>query len=198
MIVITNPIPIVYEIDTIHSLFENGLELLHIRKPNFSEEEMKLFLSKIEMEFRSKLVLHQHHHLAEDFGISRIHFTEKDRIQWNKTSDKFQKPVRSISTSVHTMNDFNSLHTIFEYSFLSPVYQSISKPDYVGEINLLETLKQRTNFNTNLIALGGITAENISQTLEKGFNDIALLGTIWNSSNPIKNFKLCQQIVLLF
>ena len=35
MIVITNPIPIANEINTIHSLFENGLELLHIRKPIF-------------------------------------------------------------------------------------------------------------------------------------------------------------------
>jgi thiamine-phosphate pyrophosphorylase len=37
MIVITNPIAIENEINTIHALFECGLELLHVRKPDFQE-----------------------------------------------------------------------------------------------------------------------------------------------------------------
>ena len=36
MIVITNPSAIANEISTIESLFEEGLSLLHIRKPDFS------------------------------------------------------------------------------------------------------------------------------------------------------------------
>ena len=51
MIVITNPTPITNEISTIHSLFENGLELLHIRKPDFSEDEMRSYLSEIELKY---------------------------------------------------------------------------------------------------------------------------------------------------
>ena len=47
MIVITNPSFIEDEIDILHSLFEEGLSLLHIRKPDFSETEMKTFVSKI-------------------------------------------------------------------------------------------------------------------------------------------------------
>ena len=68
MILISNPTTIANEIETIHMLFEEGLELLHIRKPNYSEEEMKDFLSEINQEFRSQLALHSHHQLAIDFG----------------------------------------------------------------------------------------------------------------------------------
>jgi len=88
MIVITNPISIPNEIDTIHSLFENGLELLHIRKPDFSETEMNAFLSKITSDFRQQLVLHSHHQLASAAGIHRIHFTEKARIETSEESLK--------------------------------------------------------------------------------------------------------------
>ncbi|MGG7035850.1 MAG: thiamine phosphate synthase [Flavobacterium sp.] len=198
MIVITNPIAVENEINCIHSLFEEGMELLHIRKPDFTEAEMKEFLSKIKSEFRNRLVLHQHHQLAEDFGIGRIHFSRKDRNSpasvWN--------PAKIKSTSVHSINYFNDLSLksthAFDYAFLSPVYPSISKPDYVSKSNLIESVKQRSNFSTKLIALGGITHENIREVLENGFDDIALLGTIWNSSNPIENFKQCQQIALSY
>lgn len=195
MIVITNPIPIANEINTIHSLFENGLELLHVRKPNFSEEEMKVFLSKVERDYRCLMVLHQHHHLAEYFGINRIHFSENKRVEWNlkKEADFLIK-----STSTHFISDFNSLDDCFNYAFLSPIYPSISKPDYASNVNHLKTIKQRTNFKTKLIALGGISSENIKETYRLGFDTVALLGTIWKSTNPIENFKLCQQIAHSF
>ena len=195
MIVISNPIPIENEIQTIHSLFEEGLMLFHIRKPNFSEDEMKALLSEIGLEFRSRLVLHSQHQLAGEFGINRIHFSENER---QNKPDRFKKPVglkkTVLSTSVHSITAFNALKNEFEYAFLSPIYTSISKLDYFSEVNHLEEIKKRTNFSTKLIALGGITSENIQKTMRFGFDDVALLGTIWNNNNPIENFKLCQQV----
>jgi thiamine-phosphate pyrophosphorylase len=190
MIVITNPIFIEDEINIIDSLFEEGLSLLHIRKPEFSVVEMAQFIHQIKVEFRSNLVLHSHHQMAENLGIGRIHFSEKDRkVKTLKTNYS-----KIFSTSTHSIEDFNSLNNDFDYAFLSPVFKSISKKNYHPEENLFEALKSRTNFNTKLIALGGIDSENIKKTLENGFDNVALLGTIWNHENPIKQFKLCQQI----
>jgi thiamine-phosphate pyrophosphorylase len=81
---------------------------------------------------------------------------------------------------------------------LSPVYPSISKLGYKSSENHLETIKKRRNFNTKLVALGGISSENINETLKRGFDEVALLGTVWNSTNPLENFKKCQQIVHSF
>ncbi|CAM4048745.1 MULTISPECIES: thiamine phosphate synthase [Flavobacterium] len=195
MIVISNPIEIVNEINIIHSLFEEGMELFHIRKPNYSKEELRLFLSKINSSYYSKLVLHQRHDLAEEFKIDRLHFTEKDRLA---KPNRFQKPVRFLSTSVHSIEAFNGLTKAFDYAFLSPIYPSISKQNYVPTKNAFEEIKKRTNQNTKLIALGGVSVENIEEVLTNGFDDFALLGTIWNSKNPIENFKICQQIAHSF
>ena len=193
MIVISNPIPVKDEMQIIHSLFEEGLLLFHIRKPDFSEEEMKMFLSKIGLEFRNRLVLHSQHQLASAFGINRIHFTEKERINPARSLE----PCKYIlSTSIHSIESFNALESEFDYAFLSPIYPSISKPNYISKVNHLEEIKKRTNFSTKLIALGGISPENSKKTLEKGFEDVALLGSIWNTKNPIENFKLCQQVAL--
>jgi thiamine-phosphate pyrophosphorylase len=194
MIVITNAISIKNEINTIHSLFAEGLTLLHIRKPDFLEKEMKVFLSKIKLEYRIRLVLHSHHHLMEEFGINRIHFTEKER----KNPIRVSNLDRVKSTSVHNIEDFNTLKNEFDYAFLSPIYPSISKPNYISDINHFEAIKKRTHFSTKLVALGGISSENIQQTLENGFDDVALFGTIWNSTNPLQKFKKCQQIALSY
>jgi thiamine-phosphate pyrophosphorylase len=198
MILISNPISVPNEISLIHSIFAEGLELLHVRKPDFLETEMKTFLLDIGLEFRPKIVLHNHHHLADELNINRFHFSEKERIRLTTTPDRFLNPVRYKSTATHSIEDFNALENDFEYAFLSPIYPSISKSDYVSKINHLEEIKNRTNSSTKLVALGGISAENIQQTLVNGFDDIALLGTIWNSNNPIENFKLCQQIALSY
>jgi thiamine-phosphate pyrophosphorylase len=194
MIVITNPIPITNEIDTIHSFFENGLELLHIRKPDFSEIEMNTFLSEIKSDFRQQLVLHSHHQLTSAAGIHRIHFREKARIETSEESLKnWKKNGFTLSTSIHQMIDFEKLSAVFDYAFFGPVFESISKPKYISNIDFKKELDQRKNNETSLVALGGITNDKIKTALEYGFDDVALLGTIWNSNNPIENFKLCQK-----
>lgn len=200
MIVISHPFAVENEIKIIHSLFEEGLPLLHLRKPDFSELEMSQFIHQIKMEFRSKIVLHNHHVLAEDFGISRIHFSEKERKHNRDFPVRFPKSCtpkyESISSSTHSFEDFNSIENDFDYAFLSPVFKSISKENYHPKTDLFEELKKRTNHKTKMIALGGIDAENIQKVLENGFDDVAFLGAIWNNEKPLKQFKLCQKIVL--
>jgi len=203
MIVITSPIPIANEIDIIHTLFENGLELLHIRKPDYSAAEMRSFLSEIKSDLRGQLVLHSHHHLALAFGVNRIHFSESERkktlMLFGKSSfETYKTKGFHLSTSVHSIDDFNALDTVFEYAFLSPIFPSISKENYSSTTDWFEVIKNRTNYATKLIALGGIESKNAYQALENDFDDIALLGTIWNQNNPIENFKSCQKIVQLY
>lgn len=188
MIVITNPTAVHNEISIIRSLFENGLELLHIRKPDYSEAEMISFLTAIGSDVSHQLVLHSHHHIAVSFGINRLH---NPKAETQKTNFIF-------SASMHSITEFNTLENHYAYAFLSPVYPSISKPGYSSKHNLLESITERTNFDTKLVALGGISQENITETLKKGFDEVALLGTIWNSTKPLENFKKCQQIVHSF
>ncbi len=191
MILITNPLFVENEINILHSLLEEGLFLLHIRKLDFSELEMAQFIHQIKLEFHDNLVLHNHHHLGKDFGINRFHFSEKERINYNQSYKSCK------STSTHSIEDFNSLQN-FDYAFLSPVFKSISKENYYPEKDLFEEIKSRKNQQTKMVALGGIDSENIQQVLEKGFDDVALLGAIWKNENPLKQFKLCQKIALMY
>lgn len=197
MIIITSPTALANEISLIHSLFKEGMVLLHIRKPDFSEEEMNTFVTKIRLGYRNRLVLHSHHHLAKALKIHHIHFTENNRKATTKKQlETYKIQGFTLSTSTHSIEDFNELDPEFDYAFLSPVFTSLSKENYHPKTDLFEQIKRRTNHKTRPIALSGISVDNIRQTLFSGFDDVALLGTIWKSNNPIENFKSCQQIAL--
>ena len=121
MIVISNPTLIKNEISTINLLFENGMELFHIRKPDFSVAEMKAFLFEIKSDYRQNLVLHSHHQLAVEFGIHRIHFTEKKRNETSEESLKKWKENRfTLSTSIHKWLILKNYQLFSIMRFLGP------------------------------------------------------------------------------
>jgi thiamine-phosphate pyrophosphorylase len=203
MIVISSPIAVKNEIKIIHSLLEEGLDLFHIRKPQFGVSEMRQFIKEISKDYRNRLVLNSFHEIAIEYDINKIHFSESKRkatamLPSASPINEYKTNKTLLSTSVHSIEDFNVLDKSFEYAFLSPVFPSISKQNYSSKTDLFQEIKKRKNHSTQLIALGGMEQKTINKTLKNGFDDIALLGTIWNSKNPVNNFKLCRKIALSF
>ena len=58
LIVITTPQFFEGEAAAVTSLFQNGLEILHLRKPGASAEEMEYFLRQLPMEYTDGIRLH--------------------------------------------------------------------------------------------------------------------------------------------
>lgn len=193
IIVITPEEFIKNETEIINELFQEGLDLLHIRKPLLNSVGVVDFIQKINSKFHHQLVLHSHYELAENFNISRFHFREDYRH--NSLYKSFKD--RIISTSVHDIEVFNKLNEDWNYVFISPVFPSISKKGYGEKSNILNDIEKRNNSNVKLIALGGINDQNISKAFESDIDGVALLGAIWESTEPIKIFKKCTQSVLL-
>ena len=193
MIIVITPEEVVQnETEIINQLFQEGLDLLHIRKPFIDQNEMKDFIQKIDSKFYSQLVLHSHYNLAENFNISRFHFREIDRK--NGFFQSFTDKI--ISTSVHDIESFNHLNKEWEYAFISPVFPSISKKGYGENSTILNDIKKRDNSNVRLIALGGINEKNINEVFESKVDGVALLGAIWESDEPLNVFRKCRQNIL--
>lgn len=187
--IISSPTPVTKEAALINQLFDVGLPVFHLRKPDSSSQELVLLLQEIDSIHHSKIALHSHHYLAKSFGINRLHYTEASRKQL--TDVDFSENDNILSTSVHSIEDFKNLSEHFSYAFLSPVFNSISKPDYEAKPFDLSSLNK--NRATKLIALGGINENNCTKTYEMGFDGIALLGAIWNSEDGINNYKRISQ-----
>ena len=177
----------------INGLFASGLEIFHLRKPDASIEVLRKLITSIDKIYRNRIAVHQHFELLEEFGLKRIHLneatrqniTEKQLIEW-KENNLF------VSTSIHNPESIKSLSEYYTYAFIGPVFPSISKPSYSSQYDLTNVGKQYPNRKVKLIALGGITHENMNQL--DGFDGVALLGSIWNNpENSVLEFEKCRQ-----
>lgn len=194
IIIVSNPDAVENEATIINALFDEGLELFHLRKPGLLEKELIELIEKINAKHHSKIVLHQHHQLTERFKINRIHFPESARLILNEEElEKVKSKGFTLSTSIHDLSDLNLLSKTFDYTFYGPVFESISKPGYKPKTKELVLLDNR---KIKIIAIGGITPERINALEKLNFDGVAFLGAIWeNSKNAINIFKECSQNV---
>lgn len=182
LIVISTPACIVDEPLIINNLFIAGLKYLHLRKPESDSKSVKDLLNGIEPRFYDRISLHQFHEMAVDYGIKRLHYTEKARVasgptQWqSKLNDGF-----ILSTSIHDISILPGLFA-FDYVFYGPIFDSISKKGYKS--NLTPDFKLKKNpSNAKVIALGGIKLSNLTKLKAMGFDGAAVLGTLWSEPN---------------
>jgi len=177
------------ETNLINQFFDQGLDLFHIRKPKFSELDLINYVFGIDDKYKTKLVVHQHFETAFQLGLYRFHV--KENVRKNNNFSFNENLI--YSTSTHSIDDFNQLENLWEYAFISPIFPSISKIGYGENSQILSDLKQRTNYKTKLIALGGITLENQYFAYENRAEGVAFLGSIWGNENPLKIFEKCIQ-----
>ena len=182
-------------------LFNNGLQLFHLRKPDFSEEQIEQYIQQIPRNFHSRIVIHSHYGLALKYNLKGIHLTEKTRN--NSSIGLILKKLKdkSISASFHNLQDLQSHRRKYDYVFLSPLFDSISKKNYQSNFDLkdvediLNFLQKRKKYIPQVIALGGINVNNFYQIKQAGFAGAAVLGAIWESKDPVQAFhKLKSEI----
>lgn len=181
LIVISNPIDFKNEHEITCSLFAAGLEYYHLRKPDFSKGKMESFLKQIPQKYFDRIILHSHFELLEKYNLKGIH--TKFPVQKEQIEETF------ISASFHSFKEIEECKEKYDYAFLSPIFNSISKKNYNAAFDRSE-LKYflENNKEKNIIALGGIDELTIPQANKSGFDGVAVLGALWMSTDPLGKF----------
>ncbi|WP_316846550.1 thiamine phosphate synthase [Pedobacter psychrodurus] len=188
LIVIAKPAIFKEESHLLNQLFEAGLAVFHLRKENADEASYREIIEGILPEYHPQIALHHFHSLANDYNINRIHHTESFRESHH---DQVVDGNKIFSTSIHQLSAIGDIQE-YDYSFFGPVFNSLSKPGYLGVIPSGFRLEKKIG-HTKIIALGGIGLSQIDAVKEMDFDGIALLGAIWNDpSQALNTFKKAQ------
>lgn len=194
LVVISHPYPLTNEADYINALFDEGMEVFHLRQPDVLVDELKQLLDNIKPAYRSQIALHQHHEIKNEYGITRLHFTEVKRK--GMSEKKFLQLTDSnniFSTSIHQTEDYQKLSPCFSYTFFGPVFNSISKEGYTSTLSNGFIFPVEKS-HSKVIAIGGINATNMRETMNMKFSGVAVLGAIWQKPNEsIQQFKAIQK-----
>ncbi|HLP56484.1 MAG TPA: thiamine phosphate synthase [Fluviicola sp.] len=164
----------------LNRMLEESTLRVHLRKPGSSVNAFEQLLARIDPGYHSRVVIHQHHSLAEKYDLGGIHFTEADRQQ-----NLMQKAV---STSFHDLQTAINEQNDYRYFFCSPVFPSISKTGYSTDENW-NISQEPDSFRQKAVALGGIDVSRLNKVRERGFQHIALLGAVWQVADPVKELQ---------
>lgn len=175
LILLTTPDFFVEEDKILSSLFEEGLDLLHLRKPETEPVYSERLLTLLPEAHRGQIVVHDHFYLKEEFALKGIHL--------NRRHPEAPEGYKGhISCSFHSIEDLKAGKQKYNYSFLSPIYTSISKQNYRSPFDKA-TLKQAAKdgiIDKKVMALGGVTSENLEEVRDYGFGGVVILGDLWN------------------
>lgn len=163
------------EAGALNRLFAEGLPVLHLRKPSATEEESRTLLSQIEPIYMGRIVLHDHFGLVPEFGLKGVHLNGRNPVRPGFGTGH-------VSRSCHSLAEVARYAQEYDYVFLSPVFDSISKSGYGAAFthDRLLAAKDEGVINDRVYALGGIDAGNVRKAAAYGFGGVAVLGALWN------------------
>lgn len=182
------------EVEYVKRLFQEGLEIYHLKKTKYSVGRTRNYIKSIPEEYHNRIILHQHHNLAKKFNVKGIHFPSSERKKRFKTWLKIKRlkrkrPWLTVSTSFHTINKLEEYNDLYDYVFLSPVFDSITRNDYQSGFKEYSLTNALNHASYKVVALGGIDVNRVESLNKMGFYGCALKGAIWTSEDPIDTFK---------
>jgi len=201
LIVITNEQPLKREHDLLHALFEQGLAVLHIRKPYYTLQELESYVEGINPSYYNRISVHRMPEVVERFPLRGYHFSYDAFKKDNKDLqliNEFRQSNRLVSCSCHSVEDLDAAKEITDYQFISPLFDSISKTGYKAGIDLHELSKFLSGHNTTTFGLGGIDEHAIPNLHNTGLKGVVVLGMIWKQfAEDADIIKAVQRFTLL-
>lgn len=165
-------------------LFAAGLTGYHLRKPSWTRTALAGWLGELPAAFHSRIVLHSHHNLAGEFNLGGVHNADAS----------FAASFRS--RAIHDLSTLSASLEAYDRLLVSPIFPSFSKPGYgpssqlpEAELRAVLALPHRAE----VLALGGVDASRIPVCRDLGFDGVAVLGAIWQATDPLAAFQKLQR-----
>ena len=177
LIVVTTPTFFVEEDQILTARFEEGLDILHLRKPETPAMYSERLLTLIPQKYHKRIVTHEHFYLQEEFGLMGIHLNRRNPSEPHDYSGH-------ISCTCRTLSELSSKKHFYDYLFLSPVFDSVSSPRPASFTT--EELRQGSHdklIDNKIMALGGVRWENIPLVRDLGFGGAVIMGDLWSKFN---------------
>ena len=173
--IISQPQFFIEEDKIITTLFEEGLDLLHLYKPGSEPLYLERLLTLIPDDFHDHIVIHEHYYMKQEFDLAGIHLDTPEQEFPNGYKGK-------VSRSCMRIDQLKELKKTSQYVFLHDIFDSLHQPEVKSKFTLDE-IHQASKvgiIDKHVYALGGMNADNIRWAHDEGFGGVVICGDIWN------------------
>lgn len=178
LIIMTKPTFFVEEDKILTTLFEEGLENLHLSKPQSEPVYSERLLTLLSDDYYRRITVHHHFYLRAEYGLRGIHL--------NTPAEEQPYGYKGhISCTCQKIEDLKWAKKRMDYVFLETIFDSNSTPEN-KQSHTMEELREASRsglIDRHVYARGGITADNIRQMHDLGFGGVVVCGDLWNRFN---------------
>lgn len=174
IIAITTPKVDNRDAQIIKRLLATGVDIVHLRKPESGIEECRQVLKQLSGQEREKIIVHDFPSLYYEFSLKGIH-VNRNICALPDDYDGFR------TRSCHSFKEVQRFKNEYDYLFLSPIFNSISKVGYNAGFTGEELQKASDEgiIDKKVVALGGVTFDSIPYLEKLNFGGAAMLGALY-------------------
>lgn len=178
LIILTKATFFVEEDKILTTLFEEGMDNLHLYKPASEPVYSERLLTLLPEDYYRKITVHDHFYLREEFNLKGIHLNTADAELPYGYKGHF-------SMTCHSIAELPEAKKKADYVFLKTIFDSQSNPkdkQTISEEELREASKKGL-IDKHVYAMGGMNLDNIRQMRDLGFGGVVVCGDLWNRFN---------------
>lgn len=174
LIIQTQPTFFVEEDKILTALFEEGMDLLHINKPDSEPVYAERLLSLLPSLKYDRMVVHQNYYLKQEYDLRGIHIDNPDAA----VPDGFR---RHVTRSTYRISDLKEMKKQCDYVMLHSLFDSLHDGVKASlTIAEMEEANKKGLIDKHVYALGGMSLESIQQAKDLGFGGVVICGDLWN------------------
>lgn len=180
LIVMTQPTYFVEEDKVITALFEEGLDVLHLRKPGVLPVYAERLLTLLPEKYHKRIVTHEHFYLKEEFKLMGIHLEEDGETERPLGYNGY------ISCTCSSLGELRQRRRDdFDHLFLKlPAGRGTGLHDEVWQ-QLRKASHERIIDHKTVAWSEDITPEDVERLADCGFGGVAVMDSLWS------RFDLC-------
>jgi thiamine-phosphate pyrophosphorylase len=170
--------------DVAEAVFAGGCRWFSLREKDLPPGERLALLSKLialGRRFGAVVTVHEDIEAAAAVGADGVHLPS-----WGSpAAARARLSGALIGVSAHSADEAVALlRAGADYVTVSPVFVTTSKPGYAPALGLKRLARIVAEAPGAVVALGGITPENVAQCVAAGARGIAVMGEVMRATDP--------------
>ena len=169
LVIMTKSTFFVEEDKILTTLFDEGMDNLHLFKPGSSPLYSERLLSLIPEDYYNKITVHEHFYLKNEYDLAAIHIDDPNAAIPNGYKGKYSRTCTDLSMlkEMKKKSRYVFLKNIFDCIEFNNEKQSFS-------LNQLEDAADKGLIDKHVYALGGMDLENIKLAKQLGFGGVVV------------------------
>ena len=175
LVIMTKSTFFVEEDKILSSLFDEGLDNLHLFKPGASPMFSERLLTLLPEDYYRKITVHDHYYLKQEYDLAGIHIDNPSAALPEGYKGKYSR------TCIDLLQ-LKEMKKKSQYVFLKNIFDCIEFKDEKSSfsLNQLELAAKEGLIDKKVYALGGMSLENVKIAKALGFGGIVICGDLWN------------------